>query len=73
MNPLSLPNVCQARHELRFKNLVDGGQDYAFPCDPEGHVDIGGLGDQGRNNYFFARAVKQREFSVSVVALLEPS
>jgi hypothetical protein len=72
MNSLSPPTLSQDRYELRFTSLVDGGQGYAFPCDPQGHVDMGGLSDRSRNNYFYARAVKQREFSDPVVALIEP-
>lgn len=42
--------------ELRFLDLAHPGHMYSFPCDAEGHVDLDRLSDQGRANYFFARA-----------------
>jgi len=53
--------------ELRFRSLFDQGRGYSFPCDAAGHVDIDALSDRARSNYFFARTVIGREFSVPAV------
>jgi hypothetical protein len=57
-----------ARYELRFAGLFNRGRGYAFPCDAQGHVDIDDLSAQGRNNYFYARAVVGKELSAPTVA-----
>jgi hypothetical protein len=49
--------------ELCFRSLLNGGRGCAFPCDSEGHVDIDGLGDRARIDYFYARTVIGREFA----------
>ena len=43
--------------ELRFQSLHDEGRGWAFPCDARGEVDLDGLSDRARYNYFFARSV----------------
>lgn len=53
--------------ELRFQSLFDSGRGYAFPCDPEGQVDLDRLSDRARNNYFYARAMVGRELAVPAV------
>ena len=53
--------------QLRFRSLFDSGRGYAFPCDPAGHVDLDGLSERARNNYFYARAMVGRELSVPAV------
>ena len=58
------------RYELRFISLFNGGRGYAFPCDARGQVDISELSERLRNNYFHARAVIGREFSVPSVVLV---
>jgi hypothetical protein len=55
------------QYELRFNSLFDSGRGYAFPCDPDGHVDINQLSDRARNNYLFARAVVGLELAVPAV------
>ena len=50
--------------ELRFQSLFDNGRGYAFPCDPDGHVDLNQLSDRARNNYFYARAIVGRELAI---------
>lgn len=50
-------------YELCFRSLFDEGPGYAFPCDREGHVDIDGLCERARINYFYARTVIGREFA----------
>ena len=52
------------QYELRFCSLFDSGRGYAFPCDPNGHVDLDGLSARARNNYLYARAMVGRELSV---------
>ena len=53
--------------ELRFQSLFDSGRGFAFPCDPQGHVDLDHLSDRARNNYLYARAMVGRELSVPAV------
>jgi hypothetical protein len=59
-----------ARYELRFQSLFDEGRGYAFPCDGDGHVDIDMLSAKARLNYFYARTVIGREFSVPALRVL---
>ncbi|MDM0116267.1 hypothetical protein QTI66_29320 [Variovorax sp. J22R133] len=56
MNPKinSLPVGC---YELHFQSLLRLGQDWAFSCDAEGHVDMNAMTERVRNNYLFARAL----------------
>ena len=55
------PSAC---YELRFRSLFNDGRGYAFPCDAQGHVDIDAPGERARINYFYARTVIGREFSM---------
>lgn len=57
----------QAGYELRFQSLFDEGRGYAFPCDPQGHVDMDRLSDRARLNYLYARTVIGREFAMPTV------
>ena len=56
--------------ELRFQSLVRGGRVLAFPCDPQGRVDLNAVSDRMRNDYLFARAMVGREYAVPVVQQL---
>ena len=56
-----------AQFQLRFRSLFDAGRGYAFPCDPRGQVDLDGLSERARNNYFYARAMVGRELSPPVI------
>lgn len=56
-----------ARYELRFRSLFGDGRGYAFPCDPEGHVDLDALSPPALNNYLYARTVVGREFRAPAV------
>ena len=47
--------------------VLDNGRGYAFPCDATGHVDLDGMTERARNNYFFARAMVGRDLSVPAV------
>jgi hypothetical protein len=59
------------RYELRFAALLDGGSDFAFPCDADGNVNIGDLSERCRSNYFYARKAVGREFSVPATVIVE--
>jgi hypothetical protein len=73
MSALSKSSAGRARYELRFMSLLKGGRGFTFPCDVHGHVELTDLSERGRTNYFYARAVRGREFSVPVVMLVEPA
>ena len=53
--------------ELHFQSLFDNGRGYAFPCNPEGMVDLDQLSDRARTNYLYARAVVGRELAFPAV------
>lgn len=53
--------------EVRFQSLFDAGRALSFPCDAQGHVDLDGLSERARHNYFYARAVVGREFAPAAV------
>jgi hypothetical protein len=55
------------RFELRFRPLSDSGCGFAFPCDPNGQVDMDQLSDRNRNDYLFARAMVGRQLAVPAV------
>jgi hypothetical protein len=56
------------RHfELRFPSLFHEGRALAFPCDPQGRVDIDALPVRARVNYLYARTVIGREFAIPAV------
>ena len=61
----------EVHYQLRFMSLFNRGRGYAFPCDAEGHVDIGDLTDRARNNYFYARVVVGDQLSSPVVAVID--
>jgi len=62
---------CQAtppsRHELRFQSLFAEGRALAFPCDAQGRVDLDGLSERARSNYFYARGLVGRDFAFPCV------
>lgn len=59
--------TARAAYELRFRSLFDEGRAYAFPCDAQGHVDLDALSPRALQNYFYARTVVGREFSMPFV------
>jgi hypothetical protein len=59
--------LLQPPYEARFCSLLNDGDELAFPCDAQGKVNLDGLSDRARNNYFYARALIGREFSAPVV------
>ena len=52
---------------LRFRSLFDDGRGFAFPCDPQGHVDLDALSERALNNSLYARTVIGREFLTPAV------
>jgi hypothetical protein len=50
--------------ELRFQSLFRDGHGLAFPCDATGRVDMDALSENARNNYFCARTLIGRDFSL---------
>jgi len=50
--------------ELRFRHLFKPGRAFAFPCDAEGKVDLGGMSERCRNSYFHVRTVVGSEVDV---------
>lgn len=57
----------ESEFEVRFQSLFDAGRALSFPCDAQGHVDLDGLSERARHNYFYARAVVGREFAPAAV------
>ena len=53
--------------QLCFRSLFHSGRGYAFPCDPQGHVDMDTLTERARANYLYARAMVGRELAVPCV------
>jgi hypothetical protein len=62
-----MSNSDPTRYELRFSCLSGTGRSYAFPCDPQGRVDLDRLSDEARINYLYARAVVGRELAAPAV------
>jgi hypothetical protein len=56
-----------SHYQLRFQSLFVSGRGYAFPCDPQGQVDMDGMSEQARNNYLYARAMVGRELAAPQV------
>ncbi len=57
-------SVVAKSFEVRFASLFLHGRALAFPCDERGCVDLDGLSDRARLNYFFARAMVGRDYSL---------
>jgi hypothetical protein len=62
---------CVGRFQLCFRPLYRDGVGYAFPCDSRGEVDLDGLSERARNDYFFARAMMGRQLSAPAVVASE--
>ena len=58
-------------YQLCFRSLFHSGRGYAFPCDPSGQVDLDGMSERARNNYFFARAMVGRDLACPAVVAAE--
>ena len=61
----------QSLHELRFTSLFNEGRGLAFACDAAGLVDLDGLSDKARHNYFYARISIGREYFLPSVRSIE--
>lgn len=57
------------RFQLRFESLFHAGRAMAFPCDERGQVELDGLSERARQNYFYARTVVGREYAMPAVVL----
>ena len=57
----------RANFVLRFQSLFNQGRALCFPCDEAGAVPLDSLSERARQNYFYARTVIGREFSVPAV------
>jgi len=55
------------RFQLSFRSLSNSGRGFAFPCDPQGRVDMNQLSERVRTNYLFARAMVGRELALPAV------
>jgi hypothetical protein len=58
-------------HQLYFAPLSDPGRALSFPCDRCGDVQLDGLSERARNNYFFARTAVGRDYGRPMVIALE--
>ncbi len=67
MNATAMTTQQSAAYELRFRSLFDEGRGLSFPCDAAGRVNIDSLSHRARLNYFYARTVIGREFSMPAV------
>ena len=54
-------------YELVFRPLSGRGSAHAFPCGPEGNVDLDALDERVRNDYLFARALVGWSLAAPVV------
>ena len=57
----------QFSHYLIFGALFHSVRSLSFPCDADGRVQIDALSSRARDNYFFARTVVGRDYTVPVV------
>ena len=55
------------RFQLCYRSLFQPGRGFAFPCDARGQVDLDGLSERSRNNYFYARAMVGKELALPAV------
>jgi hypothetical protein len=62
------PSVCT----LLFRPLFFAGRAFAFPCDPQGRVDMDAMSERARNNYLYARAMMGREVAYPSVQTDHP-
>jgi hypothetical protein len=56
-----------SQFQLCFKPLSASGNGFAFPCDPNGQVDLDRMSERARNNYFYARAMMGKEVAYPAV------
>ena len=63
MSTASIATHPSPAYELCFHSLYREGHRLAFPCDPEGQVNMDALSSRALNNYLYARTVIGREFA----------
>ena len=68
VGPLTTPRLS---HQLYFASLSDPSRALSFPCDCCGEVQLDGLSERARNNYFFARTAVGRNYGLPTVIALE--
>ena len=59
--------TCIRQFQLCFQSLTDSSSRFCFPCDAGGHVNLDGMSERARNNYFYARAMIGRELAAPAV------
>jgi hypothetical protein len=59
--------TCFRQFQLCFQSLTDSGRSFCFPCDAGGRVNLDGMSERARNNYFYARAMIGRELAQPAV------
>jgi len=69
---LKAPAAKEQTHLLHFEPLSALGAGLDIPCDPQGRVWLDALGEQVRNDYFFARALIGRLFKRPTVRQAGP-
>ena len=70
---VNLSTTPRLSHQLYFASLFDPGRALSFPCDRSGEVQLDGLSERARSNYFFARTVVGRDYGTPIVIALESS
>lgn len=65
-------NTFGPTHLLHFEPLTAGEAGLDIPCDPHGRVGLDALGEQLRNDYFFARTLIGRLFAAPKVRVARP-
>jgi hypothetical protein len=60
---ISTAVALRPQFEVRFDSLFRPGRGFVFPCDEEGHVDIGALSERGRANYLSALDLLGSDFA----------
>jgi hypothetical protein len=58
-------------HQLLFASPFTRDRALSFACDCHGEVQLDGLSERARNNYFLARTTVGRDFGHPVVIALE--
>lgn len=67
MKPSSFADLDTVAYELRFQSLFHEGRALAFPCNPDGSVQLDALSPRARENYHYARTGVGREFATPAV------
>jgi hypothetical protein len=64
-------DTAEMAYELRFEALWPSVSVLSFPCDQSGRVNLDGLSDTARNDYFFARTCVGRTYRAPTVSHIE--